>query len=108
MDGKALHYRGVRGGQGHGMLILSRKPNESIMIGDQIEISVVDIKGDQVKIGIRAPREVKLFRKEVYLAIQEENRAAARTGTDLPEIGRMLSKPNNPIADPEIDPKQTN
>jgi carbon storage regulator len=72
------------------MLILSRKTNESIMIGDQIEISVVDIRGDQVKLGIQAPRSVKVYRREVYRAIQMENRAAAQTGTDLPKIDTML------------------
>ena len=64
------------------------------MIGDRIEVSVVDIKGDQVKLGINAPRTVKVFRQEVYRAIQLENRAAAsaaaRTGTDLPQIESML------------------
>ncbi len=59
------------------MLILSRKKDESIVIGDNITISVVDIKGDQVKLGISAPGDVKVFRQEVYKAIQEENRAAA-------------------------------
>jgi len=78
------------------MLILSRKTHESIMIGDSIEVSVVDIKGDQVKLGINAPRTVKVFRQEVYQAIQLENRAAARTGTDLPQIETMLqSKEDN-------------
>jgi len=72
------------------MLILSRKTHESIMIGDQIEVSVVDIKGDQVKLGIEAPRNVKVFRQEVYQAIQLENRAAAKTGTDLPKIESMI------------------
>jgi carbon storage regulator len=76
------------------MLILARKINESIMIGDQIEISVVDIKGDQVKIGIRAPKQVKVFRQEVYQAIQRENIAAARSSTPdrLPELDRFLPK----------------
>jgi carbon storage regulator len=60
------------------MLILARKINESIMIGDQVEISVVDIKGDQVKLGISAPRQVKVFRREVYQLIQQENLQAAR------------------------------
>lgn len=59
------------------MLILSRKKDESIIIGDNITISVVDIKGDQVKLGIAAPNDVKVFRQEVYKAIQEENKAAA-------------------------------
>jgi carbon storage regulator len=76
------------------MLILSRKTHESIMIGDQIEVSVVDIKGDQVKLGINAPRNVKVFRQEVYQAIQLENRAAAQTGTDLPQIETMLEPDN--------------
>ncbi len=75
------------------MLILSRKLNESIIIGDDIELSVVDIKGDQVKIGINAPRNVKVFRKEVYDAIQEENRAAARSSADtIPSLDDMLNK----------------
>jgi carbon storage regulator len=55
------------------MLILTRKLNETIMIGDKIEISVVEIKGDHVKLGIQAPKNVKVYRQEVYLAIQEEN-----------------------------------
>jgi carbon storage regulator len=75
------------------MLILSRKLNESIIIGDDIEISIVDIKGDQVKIGINAPKTVKVFRKEVYDAIQEENRAAARSSIDtIPSLDDMLKK----------------
>ena len=60
------------------MLILARKLNEKIIIGDNIEISLVEIKGDQVKLGINAPASVKVYRFEVYQAIQEENRAAAR------------------------------
>jgi carbon storage regulator len=65
------------------MLILARKINESIMIGDQVEISVVDIKGDQVKLGINAPKQVKVYRREVYQMIQEENRMAAGAKPDL-------------------------
>ena len=59
------------------MLILSRKVDEKIMIGDEIEISVIDIRGDQVKIGIVAPRSVAVHRLEVYKAIQAENAQAA-------------------------------
>ena len=66
------------------MLILSRKKDETIVIGDNISISVVDIKGDQVKLGINAPNDVKVFRQEVYEAIQEENRTAAAV-SDIPE-----------------------
>jgi carbon storage regulator len=59
------------------MLVLTRKENESIMIGDDIEVKVLDIKENQVKIGIVAPRAVAVHRREVYLAIQAENAQAA-------------------------------
>lgn len=72
------------------MLILSRKTNERIMIGDRIEIAVVDIRGDQVKLGIKAPQDVKVYRQEVYEAIQLENRAAAQARTELPALETML------------------
>ena len=59
------------------MLVLSRRKDEAIIIGDNIEITVVDIKGDQIRLGINAPRSVSVHRKEVYDAIQKENIAAA-------------------------------
>ena len=58
------------------MLALSRKVNESIMIGHDIEITVLEIKGEQVKIGINAPKSVPLYRKEIYVQIQEANKEA--------------------------------
>lgn len=58
------------------MLVLTRKSNQSIMIGDDIEVSVLAIMGEKVRIGIQAPRDVPVFRKEVYLEIQQENLAA--------------------------------
>jgi len=64
------------------MLILARRIGESIIVADQIEISVIDIKGDQVKLGITAPPQVKVYRREVYAAIQAENRAAASASPD--------------------------
>ena len=76
------------------MLILTRKLNESITIGDSIEVSVVEIKGDQVKLGIDAPRAIKVYRKEVYDAIQKENEEAARTSAVLPELGTLLGEGN--------------
>lgn len=72
------------------MLILARRIGESIMIGDQVEISVVDIKGDQVKLGIKAPSQVKVYRREVYAAIQEENRAAAAAPGVLPRLEELM------------------
>lgn len=58
------------------MLALSRKKNEAIVINNNIEITILEIKGDQVKLGIAAPKEVPVYRKEVYLQIQEENQAS--------------------------------
>lgn len=60
------------------MLVLSRKTNQSIMIGDGIEIRIVDIKGDHVRIGINAPKQVSVYRKEVYDEIKSQNIAAAQ------------------------------
>lgn len=61
------------------MLVLTRKENESIMIGNDIEVKVLDLKDNQVKLGIVAPRSVAVHRREVYLAIQAENAQAAAT-----------------------------
>lgn len=67
------------------MLILARKKGESIIINDNIEISVIETKGESVKIGIEAPRSVKVYRREVYDAIQKENKAALNSVvTSLP------------------------
>ena len=64
------------------MLILTRKVGESIAIGDDIQVSVVEIKGTQVKLGILAPKDVTVHREEIYLKIQEENRRASQVSTD--------------------------
>jgi carbon storage regulator len=60
------------------MLVLTRKTGEAIQIGEDIEISVVSVKGDQVKLGINAPKNVEVHRKEIYLTIQEENAEASK------------------------------
>lgn len=59
------------------MLILSRKIDQKIKIGDSITLTIIDVKGDQVKIGVEAPSDVKVYRQEVFSAIQSENKAAA-------------------------------
>ena len=64
------------------MLVLTRKSNQSIMIGDDIEVSVLAVMGEKVRIGIQAPREVPVFRTEVYLEIQDEHAGAARGAAD--------------------------
>jgi len=61
------------------MLVLSRKKDEAIVIGDNIRITVVEIQGDKVRLGIEAPRELTVYRQELYEAIREENLRAART-----------------------------
>ncbi len=79
------------------MLVLARKINERIVIGEDIEISVVDIKGDQVKLGIKAPKRVKVYRQEVYEAIQQENRAAAQSAAQsLRGLEGMLGSSGTP------------
>lgn len=64
------------------MLVLTRKSNQSIMIGDDIEVSVLSIMGEKVRIGIQAPRDIPVFRKEVYLEIQHERAATGDGASD--------------------------
>lgn len=68
------------------MLILTRKVNETIIIGDNIRVSLIEIRGDQVRIGVEAPKNIKVYREEVFTAIQEENRAAAQSDVKLPPL----------------------
>lgn len=73
------------------MLVLSRQRDETIMIGDDIEITVVDIRGDKVRLGISAPTRITVHRKEVYEAIKAENERAARLAErDVENLGRSL------------------
>jgi carbon storage regulator len=75
------------------MLVLTRKKNESIMIGDQIELVVVAIEGDVVKLGIKAPQHIEIYRKEVYRSIQQANREAAEKIATMDEISKLFKKP---------------
>jgi carbon storage regulator len=61
------------------MLILSRKINEKIKIGEDITLTIIEVRGEQVKVGVEAPKNVKVFRQEVFNAIQSENQAAAES-----------------------------
>jgi carbon storage regulator len=73
------------------MLVLTRRRNEAIQIGDDIEITVLAISGDQVKLGINAPKHIEIHRKEIYLAIQAENSAAALASeTSLAKLNEQL------------------
>lgn len=78
------------------MLVLTRRLNQSIKIGDDIEITVIEVRGDQVRLGVDAPRSVTVHRKEVYLQIQQENRASASIpGSDLEKIDKALGLPRS-------------
>jgi len=75
------------------MLVLSRKTEESIMIGDNVEIKIVEVKGEYVKLGISAPRTILDHRKEIYEAIQMENIKATKTHiTDLSELDNIFKR----------------
>ena len=75
------------------MLVLSRQKDQTIIIGDDIEITVVAIRGDKVSLGINAPRSIAVHRKEVYDAIKRENRRAMKTQPkDIQEIDRLLQE----------------
>ncbi|MBR7064816.1 MAG: carbon storage regulator CsrA [Treponema sp.] len=73
------------------MLILSRRVDEQIKIGDDITVTIIEVRGEQVKIGVEAPKSVKVFREEVFNAIQTENKAAAVTNTSaLDSISKLF------------------
>ena len=72
------------------MLVLTRKIGESIAIDDHIKIRVVQIKGKQVRLGIEAPKDTKIHREEVYSAIQDQNKQAAKTPVAVNEVSKVL------------------
>ena len=86
------------------MLVLSRHRDESIIIGDDIVITVVDIRGDKVRLGIAAPIEISVHRQEVYEAIQRENRQASRLD---PQDARQLERLNPPSGATSVAPAPT-
>ena len=74
------------------MLALSRKKGEALMINNDIEITVLEVKGEQVKIGIAAPKEVPVYRKEVYIQIQQANKEAANNVKAVDELASILGQ----------------
>lgn len=72
------------------MLVLTRKPGEAIMVGDDIELVVIGVEGDQVKLGIQAPKQIDIYRKEIYQTIKESNQEAAKLPVDMNEIKKMI------------------
>jgi carbon storage regulator len=77
------------------MLILSRKVNEKIMIGEDISISIIDIQGDHIRLGVDAPKTVKVFRQEVFEAIKSQNKAAVASKPVFPELN--FNVPQEPL-----------
>lgn len=71
------------------MLALSRKKDEAIIINDDIEITIIEVKGDQVKLGITAPKSIPIYRKEVYIQIQEANKESANS-VDVKELNNLF------------------
>ena len=74
------------------MLALSRKKGEALMINNDIEITVLEVKGEQVKIGISAPKEVPVYRKEVYIQIQEANKESSNNVAGIEQLASLLGK----------------
>ena len=74
------------------MLVLTRKKGEAIVLNDHIEITVLGIDGDQIKLGINAPKTVDIYRKEVYISIQEENKQAANQNVSLDALHSIFKK----------------
>lgn len=75
------------------MLALTRKKDESIIIGDQIEITVLDIQGDKVRLGIQAPKNIAIYRKEIFLEIKEVNEAAVQSSINqIKHLGKIFKK----------------
>lgn len=86
------------------MLVLTRRVNQSIKIGDDIEITIIEVRGDQVRLGVTAPRDIPVHRKEVYLQIQQENLNAARNAASGQSVaaaidGLLQKSSERPVAD---------
>jgi len=75
------------------MLVLTRRKGQSIMIGEDIEISIEEVSGDAVRVGIRAPREISVHRREIYDAIREENISAIRSAAEMANSLKELATP---------------
>jgi carbon storage regulator len=78
------------------MLVLSRQKDESIMIGDEVEITIVDVRGDKVRLGITAPKSIAVHRREIYDAIQKEKRNAAAGDSNAPAPADQAKEEGSP------------
>jgi carbon storage regulator len=88
---RSRHSADKKGGRAE-MLVLTRKPNQSIMIGDDIEVSVLSVVGDKVRIGIHAPQDIPVFRTEIYVEIQREEGEGTRDAAVRTEVDEALDR----------------
>jgi carbon storage regulator len=89
------------------VLVLTRRLNQSIKIGDDVEIMIIEVRGDQVRLGVTAPRDVAVHRKEVYLQIQQENQNAAKEAASNEAVAAALNGLFNdhaPVAEERSEP----
>jgi carbon storage regulator len=75
------------------MLVLTRKKDQSIVINDNIEITILDVQGEQVRIGVNAPRNISVYRKEIFLQIAEENKKASEVNSDI-DLSSIIKNKN--------------
>ena len=88
------------------MLVLSRRVGESVMIGDDVVVSLLEVRGDLVRVGIDAPRHIRVYREEVYREVQKANlAAAAASDTDVHALTTMLERRGTPPEPPKRGPK---
>ena len=92
MKSDILFIQFLKKGKGSRMLGLSRKKDEAIIINDDVEVTVIEIKGDQVKLGITAPKSVPIYRKEVYVQIKDANKEATQQAIDVKELNQLFKK----------------
>jgi carbon storage regulator len=90
------------------MLILTRKPGQSLYIGDDIKVTIVEIKGHQIRVGIDAPKSYRIYREEIYLQILEENKSAAEAagGTGINELDGLSEVFKGRVASSSVEPKR--
>ena len=79
------------------MLVLNRKKGETLIIADHIEITIVEVQGEQVKIGIQAPREIAIYRKEIYQEVIDANRVATQNLTDIGNKIKQIEQQKNDL-----------
>lgn len=88
------------------MLVLSRQRDESIMIGDDVEITIVDVRGDKVRLGITAPKSIPVHRREIYDAIQREKAQKAEAEAHANPAGEATDKPEEPARHKNTKPEK--